>query len=88
MVLLSPPVTIDRLAPGPPRTTHAGRFAVPVALMDGERELAVISLVFDDAAAEQLHQALENHLAGRGSPGHGTAPAAAQTPARSRAERP
>jgi hypothetical protein len=68
MPMLSAPVNIDRLvAAGEPHTTHAGRFAIPAALMDGEYQLLALKLVYDDAAAEQLYIALGEHLAGRGA---------------------
>lgn len=67
MPLLSPPVNIDQLVPGTPRTTHAGRFAIPVDLRDGAHTLARLGLVFDGPAAEQLYAALGAHLAGHGA---------------------
>lgn len=71
-MLLSAPINVDRLKPaGPPRTTGAGRFAIPVALMDGQYEHLKLDLVLDADTAEQLHAALDRHLAGTGA----TAPA-------------
>lgn len=68
MPILHAPVNIDRLATaGPPRTTNAGRFAIPAVLRDGEYELLKLDLVYDEAAAEELYHALGEHLAGRGA---------------------
>lgn len=67
-MLLSAPINVDRLRlAGPPHTTGAGRFALPVAIMDGQHELAVIDLVLDGESAERLHAALDAHLTGRGA---------------------
>ena len=68
MPILNAPVNIDRLVvAGPGRTTNAGRFALPVALMDGTYKLLGIDLVFDEARSEELYEALGEHLAGRGA---------------------
>lgn len=68
MPVINAPVNIDRLEPaGPPRTTGAGRFAVPVALMDGQYRHCVLELILDGAAAEVLHDALDGHLAAKGA---------------------
>ena len=68
MPILRAPVNIDRLVPAEaPRTTHAGRFAIPVSLRDGNYELLRIDLVYDEAGAEELYAALGEHLAGRGA---------------------
>jgi hypothetical protein len=68
MPILHAPLNIDRLVPaGAPRTTHAGRFAIPAALRDGEYELLKLDLVYDEAGAEELYAALGEHLAGRGA---------------------
>lgn len=81
MPKLHAPVNIDRLAPaGPPRTTGAGRFAIPVALMDGQNQICVLELVYDGDGADRLHRSLDGHLAAQGA---GTP---APCPARSRAD--
>jgi hypothetical protein len=79
-----PPITIpattvfDHLEPaGPPRTTPAGRFALPVNLMDGRYKVDSSELVFDEARATELLEALQLHLAGR-AVGPCASPAAAQ----------
>lgn len=68
MPMLYAPVNIDRIVPaGPPRTTNAGRFAIPVAIRDGQYDLLKTDVVFDETMAEQLYVALGEHLAGRGA---------------------
>lgn len=68
MTLINAPANIDRLEPaGPPKTTGAGRFAVPVRLMNGQQPVAQFDLIFDGPAAEQLHDALDGHLAAQGA---------------------
>jgi hypothetical protein len=52
---------------GPPRTTHAGRLALPVALKDGRYTVATYELVLDENAATELHAAIHRHLAGQGA---------------------
>lgn len=75
MPVINAPANVDHLEPaGPPRTTPAGRLAVPVALMDGKCTVAALDLVLDGPYAERLHGALGSHLAGLG--------AAAAAPAR------
>lgn len=52
---------------GPPRTTNAGRVALPVALKDGLYTVANYDLVLDERRATELYEALGEHLAGRGA---------------------
>lgn len=55
-----------------PRTTHAGRIALPIALSAHGEMLAVVDLVLDGSTATRLHAALTAHLSG-----HGTGPSPA-----------
>lgn len=52
---------------GPPRTTNAGRLALPVALKDGPYTVATYDLVLDERAATEFHRAVHRHLAGLGA---------------------
>ena len=55
-------------AAGPPRTTHAGRLALPVAISLGECVVAVVDVVLDGDASSELRAALDAHLRGHGTP--------------------
>lgn len=50
-----------------PRTTHAGRIALPITLRAHGEMLAVVDLVLDGATATRLHAALTAHLSGHGA---------------------
>lgn len=63
---ISRPVDRIELA-GAPRTTHAGRVALPVDLKDGPYTVATYDLVLDERAATELYESLGRHLAGRGA---------------------
>jgi hypothetical protein len=70
MVLINAPANVDRLEPaGAPHTTSAGRYALPVNLMDGKCRIATLELVFDEAKALELQRGLDGHLAGLGAEG-------------------
>ncbi len=65
---------ITRLSPdwhlrltAPPRTTHAGRIALPIAFQAPGQPAAVVDLILDGAEAIRLHAALTAHLSGRGA---------------------
>jgi hypothetical protein len=51
-----------------PRTTHAGRLALPVAIRLGECVVAVVDVILDGARASELQAALDAHLRGAGAP--------------------
>lgn len=53
---------------GPPRTTHAGRLALPVVIKLGECVVAVVDLILDGPKASDLQTALDVHLRGAGVP--------------------
>lgn len=50
-----------------PRTTHAGRIALPITLSAHGEIVAVVDLVLDGALAARLHAALTAHLSGQGA---------------------
>lgn len=54
-------------AVGAARTTHAGRLALPVAIKLGDYVIAVVDLILDGQAADQVCQALTAHLSGTGA---------------------
>ena len=53
---------------GAPRTTHAGRLALPVEIRLGNSVVAVVDLILDGTRTAELQAALDAHLRGAGTP--------------------